>query len=209
MSRLHIYPEDPFDPQCLRTVILKYLRLTFGDAIAANVIEQAMIYFVTNRTKNDLAKMCLKFYRFVDDFALGNSSKHILFQAAIELERALNSLDFHLKRIISDQGWHLEQQIQGLGQIWNVPVLPGETEQIFGHIWDHNTDKILPKLQLFVGKKTRGAFKGSSVDQVEIFVITKRLLSSLIGQCYSLDGTFLSPIRCGLKILFHQICSLT
>ena len=24
-----------------------------------------------------------------------------------------------------------------------------------------------------------------------------------------MDGTFLSPIRCGLKILFHQICSLT
>ena len=90
-----------------------------------------------------------------------------------------------------------------------MPVSPGEIEQIFGHFWNHNTDRIQPKLQLFVGKKTRGAFKGISIDKVETFVITKRLLSSLIGQCYSLDGTFLSPIRCALKILFHQICSLT
>ena len=53
MSRLHIYPENPFDPKCLNTVILKYLRLTFGDAIAANVIEQIMIYFVTQKTENE------------------------------------------------------------------------------------------------------------------------------------------------------------
>ena len=105
-----------------------------------------MIYFVTKRTRNDLTKMFLKFYRFVDNFILGNSSKHILFQAATELERALNSLDFHLKRIISNHGWHLDQQIENLGQIWKVPVIPGETEQIFGHIWDYNADKLLPKL---------------------------------------------------------------
>ena len=104
LSRLHIYPEFPFDPHCLKTVILKYLRLTFGDAIAANVIEQAMIYFVTKRTSNELTKIFLKFYRFVDDFALGNSNKHTLLEPAIDLEKALNSVDFHLKRIISNQG---------------------------------------------------------------------------------------------------------
>ena len=103
----------------------------------------------------------------------------------------------------------MEQDVKRLGPIWNVPVSPGEVEQIFGHFWDHSIDKIQPKLQLFVGKKTRGAFKGVSVQQVETFVVTKRLMSSLIGQCYSLDGTFLSPVRCALKILFHQICSLT
>ena len=96
MSRLHIYPENPFDPNCLKTVILKYLRLTFGDAIAANVIEQIMIYFVTQKTENELTKMFLKFYRFVDDFALGNANKKVLFQAAVDLQKALNSLDFHL-----------------------------------------------------------------------------------------------------------------
>ena len=74
-----------------------------------------------------------------------------------------------------------------------MPVSPGEIEQIFGHFWDHSTDRIQPKLQLFVGKKTRGALKGTSVGQVETFVITKRLLSSLIGQCYSLDGCNVKP----------------
>ena len=93
LSRLHIYPEFPFDPNCLRTVILKYLRLTFGDAIAANVIEQVMIYFVTQRTENELTKMFLKFYGFVDDLALGNANKQVLLQAAVDLQKALNSLD--------------------------------------------------------------------------------------------------------------------
>ena len=209
LSRLHIYQEFPFDPNCLRTVILKYLPLTFGDAIATNVIKQVIIYFVTQRTSNELTKMFLKFYRFVDDFALGNKNKQVLLEAAVDLEKALNSLDFHLKRILSNQGWHLKEDVKHLGSIWNVPVVPGKIEQIFGHFWIHDIDKIQPKTQLFVGKKTRGAFKGTSIDQVNTFVITKRLLSSLIGQCYSLDGTFLSPIRCALKILFHQVCSLT
>ena len=77
LSRLHIYPEFPFDPHCLRTVILKYLRLTFGDAIAANVIEQAMIYFVTKRTSNELTKIFLKFYRFVDDLGTAISTHYL------------------------------------------------------------------------------------------------------------------------------------
>lgn len=209
MSRLHIYPENPFDPNCLKTVILKYLRLTFGDAIAANVIEQIMIYFVTQKTENELTKIFLKFYRFVDDFVMGNANKQVLLQAGVDLQIALNSLDFHLKRILSNQGWHLKENVKALGPQWSVHALPGETEQLFGHLWSHNEDKIQPKTQLFVGKKTRGAFKGIPLGQVDTFVITKRLLSSLIGQCYSLDGTFLSPVRCALKILFHQVCSLT
>ena len=110
-----------------------------------------MIYFVTKRTTNELTKIFLKFYRFVDDFALGNSNKYTLLEAAIDLEKALNSLDFHLKRVISNQGWHLEEDVKRLGPVWNVPVSPGEIEQIFGHFWNHNIDKIQPKLQLFVG----------------------------------------------------------
>ena len=209
MSRLHIYPENPFDPKCLNTVILKYLRLTFGDAIAANVIEQIMIYFVTQKTENELTKMFLKFYRFVDDFAMGNANKELLFQAAVDLQKSLNSLDFHLKRILSNQSWHLKENVTPLGPQWSIPAFPGEIEQLFGHLWSHHEDTIQPKTQLFIGKKTRGAFKGVQFCQVDTFIITKRLLSSLIGQCYSLDGTFLSPLRCALKILFHQVCSLT
>ena len=168
-----------------------------------------MIYFVTQRTSNELTKMFLKFYHFVDDFALGNKNKQVLLEAAVDREKVLNSFDFHLKRILSNQGWHLKEDVKHLGSYWNVPVVAGEIEQIFGNFWIHDIDKIQPKTQLFVGKKIRGAFKGTPIDQVNTFVITKRLLSSLIGQCYSLDGTYLSPIRCALKILFHQVCSLT
>ena len=190
-------------------MILKYLRLTFGDAIAANVIEQIMIYFVTQKTENELTKMFLKFYRFVDDFAMGHASKELLFQGAVDLQKSLNSLDFHLKRILSNQSWHLKENVTHLGPQWSIPAFPGEIEQLFGHLWSHYEDTIQPKTQLFVGKKTRGAFKGVQFCEVDTFIITKRLLSSLIGQCFSLDGTFLSPIRCALKILFHQVCSLT
>ena len=82
---------------------LKISALTFGDAIAANVIEQIMIYFVTQKTENKLTKIFLKFYRFVDDFAMGNANKQVLLQAGVDLQIALNSLDFHLKRILSKE----------------------------------------------------------------------------------------------------------
>ena len=44
---------------------------------------------------------------------------------------------------------------------------------------------------------------------VDSLTITKRLASRLMGQAFSIDGSFLSPMKAVFSVFFIQICSLT
>ena len=47
-----------------------------------------------------------------------------------------------------------------------------------------------------------------SID-IDKLIISKRIISRLLGQCFGVDGSFLSPLRACLSIFYTRICAIT
>ena len=60
-------------------------------------------------------------------------------------------------------------------------------------------------------KKVRGSYAGPGLGETDVsaLIITKRLASRLMGQAFSIDGSFLSPLKAVFAVFFSRICSLT
>ena len=72
-------------------------------------------------------------------------------------------------------------------------------------------DLIKPNFHLNPNKKVRGIHKGDplSKDTIRTLVITKQLISRLVGQVYCLANFFIEPLLASLKIYFANACKLT
>ena len=59
-------------------------------------------------------------------------------------------------------------------------------------------------------KKVRGSYARPGLGETDVsaLIITKRLASRLMGQAFSIDGSFLSPLKAVFAVFFSRICSL-
>ena len=203
-ARLHLYPLKPLDPHCTEYVILKYKCATYGDTPIATLLEMIMVHFVAPRIDDKLAKEFALVKRFVDDIIGSGDDKDKMVVAMLSLERALNSLGFTLKKIISNNFWHYTTpNLSSFGPAWQ-PEADDESvpdEVIFGHQWCIAKDTLKPNFKLYTGKKLRGTYAGDVLQNTDLsgVIVTKRLMASLCAQVFELDGCWSSILRPILK----------
>ena len=206
-ARLHLYPLQPLNPLCTQYIIMKYKCATYGDACIATLLEMIMLHFVAPRIDDKLGKELALVKRYVDDIIGSGDDRDKLVVAMLSLERALNSLGFTLKKIISNNFWHFSiPNLNSLGAAWQPEPNPESTpeEVIFGHQWSIKSDTLRPNFKLYTGKKSRGTYTGDVLEKTHLknVVITKRLMASLCAQIFELDGCWSSILKTHFKILF-------
>ena len=214
-ARLHMYPTMPLDPHCKVYTVMAYMCCTYGDSPIATCLELVMQYFVAPRVKDDLARRMLLTKRYVDDLLFSHGSKQELVRAMHAVEVSLNSLGFELKAVLSNSNFHHSiPNLETYSKAWEPQDTSNSEkalEVIFGHIWNFSDDSLRPNFKLFTGRKARGSFSGSILQETDLskVKVTKRLVSSLTAQVYELDGCWSSILKTHLKILFSRCCLVT
>ena len=215
LMRLFYYPDDPYKPLTSKYSIIMMLRMTYGDACASAVLEQAIISFLAPRCKTRLGRKLLQSSRFVDDVLGSADSIPELFEAVLDVNQALESLGLKLKHIISSRLWIKSMDYHKLPSYIKLTTdeEAKQGEVVFSHTYLFMQDQVLNIPKLNVYKKCRGAPSGAylsdmTAEQVANVVPTRRIVSRLLGQCYDLDGTFLAPLRVCFAIFFHMVCQV-
>ena len=193
---------------------MKYKCATYGDACIATLLEMIMLHFVAPRIDDKLGKELALVKRYVDDIIGSGDDRDKLVVAMLSLERALISLGFTLKKIISNNFWHFSiPNLSSLGAAWQPEPNPESIpeEVIFGHQWNIKSDTLRPNFKLYTGKKSRGTYTGDVLEKTDLknVVITKRLMASLCAQIFELDGCWSSILKTHFKILFQKTCQVT
>ena len=202
--RLTLYPKSPHLPMTtdFEFDILFFLRATYGDSPIACCLETILRFFVAIHLESPLAVKLITLMRFVDDLLMGSHSKHLLRQAIEELTDALKKVGFTFKELVSNYTWFSNP---------NEELDLNQWIMVLSHKWYFNSDMLLNCPTFYPQKKVRGRYEGLPLSELKIdtLKITKRLMSRLSGQCYSLDGTMLGIIKSHFSILFGLICKIS
>ena len=86
-----------------------------------------------------------------------------------------------------------------------------QAQMVFYTMWFLRPDTILNIRAFRLYQRLRGKYSGLFLDEenIETLDVTKRLVSRLQGQAYSLDGTFISPMKACFSVFLSHICQLT
>ena len=145
--RLTWYPANALDPNNTLFKVLIYLRVSYGDSLAAGLLEKMLREWIAPQCKTEEGKLLLEISRFVDDILKSGNDPKTLWAAMADMGNALNSFGFRWKRVFSNGNWHLQ---------YDSASKPEDYEVIFHHHWDwaHDTIKVVPNF--YVTKKLRG-----------------------------------------------------
>ena len=200
MMRLTAYPRNVEDASNIEDfVILFFLRSTYGDSPISCLLEIVVRFFVIPLLDNDLAVKILLDNRYVDDLVAVDDSKDNLIKAMFDLTVALRKVGFEFKpEFTSDHSWY-DPNADRSSDAWL---------SIFSHTWFYNQDLLSNRPVLHPHKKVRGLYSGPSLADCDIhqLQITKRLLSRLSGQMFSLDGSQLGILKTQFSIYFGLVC---
>ena len=194
-------------------VVLRLLRLTYGDQPAASILELVIRNIIAPKCSSELAEVILRDHRYVDDGLTSHSNQDLLYEAMLDLESTLNTFGFAIKRIISERlSFH---KFRGLllpdGSTSDGQFTAEETtEVVFHHEYNFRDDTVALDIQFNLHNKSRGRYLGPNLCDHELdgLIVNKKLLARAVGQCYSVTGSMIDPLLIALKILFSLGCKL-
>ena len=205
--RLMAYPKEPLNPDNTEFLILYLMRATYGDQICSCLLETILRDVIAPHTKTKLGREILEDGRYVDDIAGGDDNKDILNEAMQDILKTLEKFGFTFKMLLTNfMEWKSD------GSSLDGSITPDMvSELVFHHSWFYRSDELINMPKFNVHKKVRGSYAGPDLNMTDIdsLVITKRLASRLMGQAFSIDGSFLSPLKAVFSVFFSQICNLT
>ena len=200
MMRLTAYPADIRDAANVeKFCILFFERATYGDSPISAALELIVRFYLIPLLKNELSIRILLDQRFVDDLLSVSNDKDLLRDAIADLAVGLKKIGFLFKDdYISNFSWYDK----------NADKSMSAKTIVLSHHWLYNKDLILNAPQLHPHKKIRGKYEGETLDLCDVsqLTITKRLLSRLSGQLFTLDGTQLGILKCQFSIYFGLLC---
>ena len=181
-------------------------RMTYGDTIAAACLEITCREILAQKCMTALARDILLNQRYVDDTTGGDEQKEKLLEALLDIYEVLESHCFSFKKVFTNHLFHKDLN-PDVSSIDGEFTSDDHSESFFHHTWFFRSDMLanLPLLNPF--KKIRGCYTGAYLQDCDIssLYVTKTLISRLAGQCYSLDGSFLSPLSPVFKSLFPGV----
>ena len=79
------------------------------------------------------------------------------------------------------------------------------SELVFHNTWFFRSDQLLNMPKFNVYKKVRGSYAGPDLPDTDVdsLVITKRLASRLMGQAFSIDRSFIGPLKAVFAVFFQ------
>ena len=180
--------------------IYKNKKLPFGLASASSVLEISLREIIAKSCSNPLAKSCLENSRFVDDLAIEASSENDLKNAIFDLERTLKLYDFSVKKFHFLTSFPTQQNFDD-----------ENASKFLSLSFCNKSDKFRPNFSINTSKKIRGLPSGPklSPNVISDLVVTRRVISRILGQIFSYQSLFVEPILAFLKLYFSHACKLS
>ena len=180
--------------------ILRHTRVPFGCSNSGSILEIVLRHVVAKSTPNPKVQECLLYNRFVDDFYLEAETRTALLSNAKQLDKVLNQFDFYIK-----QHHYLNEKIE------NCPFDHENAIKFLSLKICPKSDQILPNFSINVTRKIRGIYKGPpiSISGIKDLILTKKVISRILGQTFCFVSIFLEPLLSALKIYFSIASKLT
>ena len=204
--RLQWYPVDPYDDNNSDYCLIFYHVVTYGDSLAALVLEIIAREIIAPYCALALAQELLQNDRYVDDVLSSEDDKKALWAAMGEVSRTMFKYDFHVKKVFTNLLWHLDEPDQ---------LLPAEyledMETVFHHAWSFKVDMVNIAPLFNTHSKKRGKYDGPDLQVMDLSTLklTRRVMSRILGHGYDPSGCFLNVLVASLKVLFFRVCIVT
>jgi hypothetical protein len=100
------YPVDPTDPKNSAFRIFVYERVSYGDALAACLLEVMMRMHIAPGCDTEAGAKLIEMERYVDDILKSGLDQDELWKAILDMKKALEANGFSTKQIFSSKMWH-------------------------------------------------------------------------------------------------------
>ena len=178
-------------------------RCTYGDQICSCLLECIVRDIIAPACSTALGREILESGRYVDDISGGDDDQAILDEAMKDISDTLEKYGFSFKMLLTN---YMKFKPDGSSECGQVEA-GQDTELVFHHSWNFRTDEVKNIPNFNVHNKIRGSYAGPGLleTDVDALKITKRLVSRLMGQAFSIDGSFLSPLKATFAVFFSQV----
>ena len=172
--------------------VFQFTRVTFGDRPASCLLELALRDYLAPLAKTPEVRYTTQSARLVDDFVNSTPNPDRLPLIRDDLFQMAGHYGFIVKHF-----YHSGQPDPDEGPI-----------SVLGLNWHCKEDVLSLQTSFYPGVKRRGKQTGKELCDTDIssLVLTKTILSRILGQAFSYDGMLLSPLRTSLSILFSKAC---
>ena len=194
-------------------VVLRLLRLTYGDQPSSTFLELALRTVIAPLCQTELGRKMLLNSRYIDDILTAHHCWEELVAAMDDIESTLARFGFKIKHICSPRlKYHATKDLLNPDKSTADGKFEAEqtTETVFHHDFLYHVDELKLNIQLNLSTKTRGAYDGPSLDDTDLskVVFNKQSLARLTGQCYKLSGAFIDPLLISTKIFLSKCCKI-
>ena len=145
--RATYYPSNPSDPNCNTYRIFVYERVSYGDSLAACLLEIMMRLFIAPDCETKAGARVIELERYVNDVLKSGVNKDDLWDAVMDMKSALEANGFSIKQVFSSFNWH-----KAFDKNYNeADYEPSKPETIFHHqwLWSKDTLQIIPDINLY------------------------------------------------------------
>ena len=195
---LFFWYSSPQDPSTLS--IYMNLKLPFGCSSSSSILEISLREIIAKACNHPQSKICLLNNRFVDDLVIEAKSEADLNNAIFDLEKTLKLYDFSVKKFhyLTSTPTQSEFDHENASKFLSLSFCG-------------KSDKFLPNFSINPAKKIRGLPSGPKLSPQVIsdLIVTRRVISRILGQVFSYQSLFVEPILAFLKLYFSHACKLT
>ena len=190
--------KDPYDESSLR--VYRNLRLPFGVSNASCILEIVLRHFIAPQCKLPISQFQVNNTRYVDDYCPHTNDK-------CELDTIIEDLVSTHKKF----GFTFKEIKYSANITNNKKFNPANTVTFLSLILCLDSDLMKPNFKLHPSKKSRGAYfdEGLNSESIQNLVVTKKVISRLLGQIFSFSNFLVEPLNAIFKIFFSLSCKLT
>ena len=180
-------------------VVMRVTKMPFGLSSSTTTLSLVIKNIISENCKTEQGRLSLASRTFVDDILTIASTEQQLREAVSDIEKTLNYFDFLIK------------EFQYLNFNPSTSIFDKDDAIKFLSLRIcKKSDLMLPRFKITIGKKFRGLRKGPSlsIEVINELIITKKNLSSILGQLFCLQTLFIEPLVSILKVFFSDACKL-